>query len=141
MTDEQIVGFFGDTNDFIRRQLNCCGVTLYVYGVDGLISGRDMSECVLKPVSEILKGSSAAELYRAALEGTIYNSVVSVCADANDAALKLVNVVRDAAVVETAHRDARAIIDTDPKLAAPVHRALSRELRAAFPDASVKAGG
>ena len=32
-----------------------------------------------------------AELYRAALEGTIYNSVVRVCADAQDAASKLVN--------------------------------------------------
>ena len=91
MTDEQICGFFGDTGDFIRRRLNCCGVTLYAYGVDGLISGRDMSECVLKPISENLKGSSPGELYRSALEGTIYNSVVRVCVDAQDAAMKLVN--------------------------------------------------
>ena len=56
-------------------------------------------------------------------------------------ALKLVNVVRDAAVVETAHRDARAIIDADPKLIAPDHRALARDLRSAWADASVKAGG
>ena len=55
--------------------------------------------------------------------------------------LKLVNVVRDAAVVETAHKDARAIIDADPQLSAPEHRALARELRAAWADASVKAGG
>lgn len=91
MTDEQICGLFGDTGDFIRRQLNCCGITLYAYGVDGMISGRDMSEYVLKPISENLKGNTAAELYRFALEGTIYNSVVGVCADAQDAALKLVN--------------------------------------------------
>ena len=56
-------------------------------------------------------------------------------------ALKLVNVVRDAKVIETAHADARAIIDADPRLVLPEHRALSRELRAAYPDASVKAGG
>ena len=55
--------------------------------------------------------------------------------------LKLVNVVRDAKVVETAHRDARAIIDADPELALPEHRALARELRAVFSGADVKAGG
>ena len=55
--------------------------------------------------------------------------------------LKLVNVVRDAKVVETAHADARALIDADPELSAPEHRALARELRAVFPDTSVKVGG
>ena len=55
--------------------------------------------------------------------------------------LKLVNVVRDAKIVEAAHADARALIDADQDLIAPEHRALARELRAVFPETSVKVGG
>ena len=91
MTDEQIRSYFGETSDFIVRKLNCCGFDLFAYGVDGLISGATMSDYVIKPISENLRGETMAELYRAALEGTIYNSVVRVCADAKDAASKLVN--------------------------------------------------
>ena len=46
--------------------------------------------------------------------------------------LKLVNVVRDAKVIEAAHDDAVAILDEDPELALPEHQALSREIRLAF---------
>ncbi len=46
--------------------------------------------------------------------------------------LKLVNVVRDAKVIEAAHDDAVAILDKDPELALPEHQALSREIRLAF---------
>ena len=91
MTDERIRSFFGETSDFIVRKLNCCGHRLYAYGVDGLVSGGTMSDYVLKPICEQLRGNTVAELYRAALEGTIYNSVVRVCADAQDVATKLVN--------------------------------------------------
>ena len=91
MTDEQIRSYFGETSDFVVRKLNCCGYPLYAYGVDGLVSGGTMSDYVLKPICQQLRGNSVAELYRAALEGTIYNSVVRVCTDAQDAASKLVN--------------------------------------------------
>ncbi|HIS39608.1 MAG TPA: ATP-dependent DNA helicase RecG [Candidatus Aphodovivens avistercoris] len=46
--------------------------------------------------------------------------------------LKLVNVVRDAAVIEAAHADAVALLDEDPRLELPEHRALAREVRLAF---------
>ena len=91
MTDAEIRNYFGETGDFVVRKLNCCGITLYAYGVDGLISGATMSESVLKPIAENLRGETVAELYRSALEGAVYNSVVRVCADAADAASKLVN--------------------------------------------------
>ena len=55
--------------------------------------------------------------------------------------LKLVNVVRDGKIVEAAHADARAIIDADPMLVSPEHRALAREIRSMFSEADVKAGG
>lgn len=49
--------------------------------------------------------------------------------------LKLVNVIRDAKVIEAAHADAAAILYEDPELQLPEHRALAREMRLAFEDA------
>ena len=46
--------------------------------------------------------------------------------------LKLVNVIRDAKVIEAAHDDAAAILDEDPGMELPEHRALAREVRLAF---------
>ena len=43
--------------------------------------------------------------------------------------LKLVNVIRDAAIIDAAHSDARYILDRDPDLAGEEHRALAREVR------------
>ena len=48
--------------------------------------------------------------------------------------LKLVNVVRDAALIEVAHADARALLDADPDLNQPEHRALRYEVARAFPE-------
>ena len=46
--------------------------------------------------------------------------------------LKLVNIVRDGAIIEAAHNDARAMLDADPGLREPEHRALAREARIVF---------
>ena len=91
MTDESIRSRFGRTSDFIARELKCGEHTLYAYAVDGLVSGADMSEYVLKPIAEHLRGASMGELYAAALHGSIYNSVVTPCKDVDAVALKLVN--------------------------------------------------
>ncbi|MBX9033272.1 ATP-dependent DNA helicase RecG [Gordonibacter massiliensis (ex Traore et al. 2017)] len=56
-------------------------------------------------------------------------------------ALKLVNVVRDGKVIEAAHADARALLEEDPRLEAPAHRALAREARLAFKRAGEVQGG
>ncbi len=47
-------------------------------------------------------------------------------------ALKLVNVVRDRAIVEAAHADALALLEEDPDLDMPAHRAFAREVRMLF---------
>ncbi|WP_302962825.1 ATP-dependent DNA helicase RecG [uncultured Adlercreutzia sp.] len=46
--------------------------------------------------------------------------------------LKLVNIMRDGAVIEAAHADAAALLDVDPDLEEPDHRAMAREVRLAF---------
>ena len=46
--------------------------------------------------------------------------------------LKLVNIMRDGAVIEAAHADAAALLDVDPDLEEPDHRAMAREVRLVF---------
>ncbi len=91
MTDEQICKKFDNTGDFIARELMCSGMNVYAYAIDGLVSGGDMSEYVLKPISENLRGGTMEELYRKAMSGSIYNSVAEDCPDLTTAAAKLVN--------------------------------------------------
>ena len=55
--------------------------------------------------------------------------------------LKLVNVVRDGKVIEAAHADAAAIMEEDPALEEPAHRALAREMRRMFAGEHAVQGG
>ena len=91
MTDGEIRGQFRDAGDFVARELNCGGHTLYAYAIDGLTSGGDISDFVFKPISENLSGDTVQGLYEQALAGAVYNSVAEPCKDADEAAMKLVN--------------------------------------------------
>lgn len=91
MTDEQISAQFDGAGDFIRRELQYNGQTVYAYAIDGLISSADAAENILRPLSLSLTGDNMAMLYQQALCGTVYNTVTSACTDFNDVVLKLVN--------------------------------------------------
>jgi len=91
MTDKEITAQFENAGDFIRREVCCCGYTLYVYAIDGLISSASASEYIVKPIMENLHGDSVQELYQNALHGSIYNCVAKSCTDTRDVAQKLVN--------------------------------------------------
>lgn len=91
MTDENIRKQFAGAGDFIARELSCGSFTLYAYAIDGLVSGGDMSEYILKPISENLKADTMEQLYHAALRGAVYNSVADPCKDLSVVAAKLVN--------------------------------------------------
>ena len=91
MTDREIRGQFPEVSDFIPRQLQCCGFTIYAYAIDGLVSGGDMSEYILKPITEHLRGQTMEELYEKALHGGVYNSVAEPCPDLRTVFKKLVN--------------------------------------------------
>ncbi len=91
MTDGEIRRQFDGAEDFIVRELVCSGFTLYAYAIDGLVSGGDMSEYILKPIADHLTGERMEELYEAALHGGVYNSVADPCTDLNTVAKKLVN--------------------------------------------------
>ena len=91
MTDHQITEIFDGAGDFIRRELRCGEYTLYAYAIDGLVSSADASENIFRPIATNLYGGSMEELYRAALHGSVYNTVAGICKDLEDVALKLVN--------------------------------------------------
>ncbi len=90
MTDRAITALFGKSGDFNRRELRIGGQTLYLYSIDGLTSGGDISELVVKPLMQDT-GGTLEEMYDRALRSTVYNSVALECKDLEDAAKKLVN--------------------------------------------------
>ena len=90
MTAQNVESIFRGAGDFVARQLCCGEQTVYAYMIDGLVSGGDASEYILRPMSK-LPASTMEELYRKALNGAIYNSVADDCKNLDDIALKLVN--------------------------------------------------
>ena len=55
--------------------------------------------------------------------------------------LKIVNVVRDSALVQAAHEDAIAILEEDPLLESKKYAGLAREVRMAFSGEHSRHGG
>ncbi len=91
LTDGNVRAIFEGAADFTIRELKCGTFTLYAYAIDGLTSGGDISDYIFKPISEHLQGDSMESLYKAALDGMIYNSVADPCSDLKTVAKKLVN--------------------------------------------------
>lgn len=88
---EKICAVFEDTADFVVREIQCGNFSLYVYVLDGLISGADASESVLKPIAEDLSAPTMTALYDRALGGAVYNCVAEACTDVETVSRKLVN--------------------------------------------------
>ena len=91
MTDGNIRAIFEGAGDFFTRSIQCGPWILYAYAIDGLISGADMSEYILRPITEHLFAESLDTLYDFALNGMVYNAVASPCESLDDVAYKLVN--------------------------------------------------
>lgn len=91
ITDERIRAIFAGANDFIARELACGPWTLHFYAIDGLVAGGEMSDYVIKPITEHLTADSMENLYHRALHGMVYNAVAEDCPDPDSVAMKLVN--------------------------------------------------
>ena len=91
LNDQNISAIFAGAGDFVRREIRCGIWTLYAYSIDGLVSGGDISDYVLKPISENLEADTLTQLYEQALHGRVYNAVADACTDLDTVALKLVN--------------------------------------------------
>lgn len=90
LNDENIQAIFRNAGDFVRRPLRCGEWKLYAYAIDGLTSGGDISDYVIKPISN-LRAESMEKLYEKSLDGQIYNAVAVPCLDLNTVAIHLVN--------------------------------------------------
>ena len=91
MTDAAIRHVFRDAGDFIAREITCGAFLLYAYAIDGLVAAASMSDYVLKPISQQLRGDSMQAIYEAAKKGCVYNAVADPVMDLDGVALKLVN--------------------------------------------------
>ncbi len=91
LTDENISRIFRDAGDFVRRELRCGGFTLYAYAIDGLVASGDISDFIIKPITQQLAAENMQDLYKSAMAGAIYNSVAEPCEDLDGVAQKLVN--------------------------------------------------
>lgn len=91
MTDAGVRHIFRDAADFIAREIACSSFTLYAYAIDGLVAAAYMSDYVLKPISQQLRGETMEALYQAACKGCVYNAVADPVGDLDSIALKLVN--------------------------------------------------
>ena len=91
INDQNIRQLFDGAGDFVRREIVCGVWTLYAYSIDGLVSGGDISDYVLKPISRNLSADTITKLYDRALRGSVYNAVADACNDLDTVALKLVN--------------------------------------------------
>lgn len=91
VNDENIRSIFRDAADFNVRSLQCDGHTIYTYAIDGLTSGGDISEYVIKPLLENARGETMCDLYHNALNCVVVNAVAKPCENLCDIALMLVN--------------------------------------------------
>ena len=81
ISDQTICDIFGDSGDLNRRELKVGAHILFVYSIDGLVSGGDISEFVVKPLMQDMVGGTMEELYDRALHRTVYNAVAVPCKD------------------------------------------------------------
>lgn len=91
ITDGKIREMFDGAADFNVRLLTCGDFTVYAYWIDGLVSSGDISDYIMKPITEHLTANSMERLYQGALQGMIYNAVASPCKDLQNVGLMLVN--------------------------------------------------
>ena len=63
LCDENIRRAFSGAGDFVARQVRCGEHTLFAYSIDGLTSGGDTSDYVIKPISENLRGDTMEQLF------------------------------------------------------------------------------
>jgi hypothetical protein len=51
LNDANIRAIFDGAGDFVAREIRCGEFLLYAYSIDGLVSGGDISDYILKPIT------------------------------------------------------------------------------------------
>ena len=88
---EELRTIFAGAADFQERGFSSCGTALSLFFVDGLTSGSELADFVLRPLCEQLFPGTSEELYRQAASGVVRCAVCTPAATAQAAAELLVN--------------------------------------------------
>ena len=88
---KKLEAMFEQAADFEKRKILCAGRTLEVYYLDGLTSGGDIAELVIRPLTQAAGDEAEEILYTRAEQGLIWCASVQKADDAEKAAELLVN--------------------------------------------------
>ena len=91
LTAAGLRALFGGAADLSEREITVCGARLRLLFLDGLVSGAEIAETVLRPLQTQLRPGPVDVLYEQAKTGAVYAAGCAPCADQNDAADKLAN--------------------------------------------------
>lgn len=91
VTDEGICTVFEGAADFVKRRVCTPGGEIGLYFIDGLVSGAEISEYILRPLVECLTASTPELMAAQALGGIVYHAQASAVTALNDAVMRLVN--------------------------------------------------
>ena len=87
----EIAAQFEDAADFETRKVLCGGPLLTVLFLDGLTSGRDIAEQVVRPLAQMTDEAREEVLYTRALQGGVWCASVKEPESTQQAAQLLVN--------------------------------------------------
>ena len=91
LTDKAIRAMFEKADDFTTRDVQLGKTAVTAYFIDGLTSGGDISEYVVRPLTDNLPDAGEQELYDAAFHGRVYCATASEVENLESACTKLVN--------------------------------------------------
>lgn len=91
LTDASICALFEGAADFKARRIQTPGGEIGLYFIDGLVSGSEISEFVLRPLVERLGALPPEKQMAQALSGVVYNAVALQVETLEDAVRTLVN--------------------------------------------------
>ena len=90
ITAENIQKIFRHAADFVLRPVQVGALTLTACFIDGLTSGSDIADFVLRPISDLREQTPRA-LLRRCLDGTVYTAVADGCRSMDEVCQKLTN--------------------------------------------------
>ena len=91
LNGKELAAQFAQAADFESRRVLCAGQVLEVYFLDGLTSGGDIAELVVRPLTALKEPERQEVLYTKAEQGTIWCASVKAAEDTRTAAELLVN--------------------------------------------------
>lgn len=91
ITDGGILAAFGGSADLTVRDITASGIQMHLYAIDGLTAGGDISEYIIKPLMQEIKGKSDDEMVERARTGLVHNCVCVSVSSLEDVLSKLVN--------------------------------------------------